>query len=124
VQALGVLARQSGVMDDRVFLDPFEATGLSHAASLSHVPKDGNDLLDGRMGTIEDGAFAFREAFPARLTAEEPNVFRLADMPANAQIPCSTRPEGHTTLVLTTETAQVVHDQLLSNKLSRGDPSF
>jgi hypothetical protein len=70
VDIVGVLTSHQGQADDRILVDPDQATGLSDATILLEMVQHGNGLVVGKFAAVQSGAFAFGEALLAGTTGE------------------------------------------------------
>jgi hypothetical protein len=109
VGLLGVFARPESVADDGVFIDAGQACGLADAAAVLQVLKDGLGPFVGQSAAEEGAAFAFGEATLAGPTDEHATLLG-AIAEADAEVGAAAEAVIRTVRVLTTEEAQVVHE--------------
>jgi hypothetical protein len=109
VDFLGLLARYQGQADNRVFVDPDQATGLTHAAAFLQMLEDREGFLLGQFATVQSSAFAFGKAFLAGATGQD-TAFPVGSVAeANAEVVETAAAVVRTLRILTAEGFQVVH---------------
>jgi hypothetical protein len=111
VAVFGVGAGQSGVANHRVFLHPFQATGLAHPDAFVDVFQDRRHLFIRQMGAEEDRSLPLGESRSAPPTSQQARG--CAGPAANAQIPGTPLAVVRTLGIETTEMTEVIHDQIL-----------
>jgi hypothetical protein len=106
----GVGPGAQGVADDRVFIDPDEASGLPDAATILQVLEDGEGSVVSQACAEPGRAFAFGEASLAGATREHAAlVFAIAE--ADTEITAAAYAVVGAIRVLTAEEVQVFHEQ-------------
>jgi hypothetical protein len=86
VDFLGLLAGDQGEAYDRVFVDPDQAAGLTHAAALLQMLENGESCLLSKLAMVQGGALAFGEAFLASATGQDTAFFLGSVAEADAEI--------------------------------------
>jgi hypothetical protein len=111
VELFGVFARHFRVAAHGLMSDLCEATGLSHTVAFGDMFHDGNYLISGQAGVIENGAGGFGKLVFAVQTPEQSGVvFAIHGTDADIFFP----PNAvlRTLFILTTEVFEIVHDSL------------
>jgi hypothetical protein len=115
----GVGPGPQGVADDRVFIDPDEASGLPDAATLVQVLEDGEGSVVSQACAEQGSAFALGEAPLAGATREHAALaFAIAE--ADAEIAAAAEAVVGASGVLTAEEVEVFHEQ--HPPTSKADP--
>ncbi len=105
---MGVLSGGAGQSDDGVAVDADEPPGGADAAAFVEVFEDRVGLLIGQMAAVERCALALREASPAGVAVELPELLVLAEAPADGKVAGVALAVERTVGVLTAEAGEVV----------------
>jgi hypothetical protein len=106
----GVGPGAQGVADDRVFIDPDEASGLPDAATILQVLENGKGSVVSQACPEPGRALAFGEASLAGATREQAaSVLAIAE--TDAEITAAAQAIVGAIRVLTAEEVQVFHEQ-------------
>jgi hypothetical protein len=108
----GVGPSAQGVADDRVFIDPDEASGLPDAATILQVLENGKGSVVSQACAEPGRALAFGEALLAGATREHAALV-LAVAEADTEITAAAKAIVGAIRVLTAEEVQVFHEQHL-----------
>jgi hypothetical protein len=108
MEEVGMFTGLEGITDDRALIDTHQPAGLTDAAALLEVLKNGEGLVVGELGAIQGGALALGETLLAGTAGEDASLVR-AGAKGDTEVVLAALAVVGAVGVLAAEKAEVVH---------------